>query len=324
MDSGSHLLFGATLAGAAHLLPSVQSDPALSYAVLCVALAGSHAPDLDVVLRLKGPDAYVKHHRGWSHSLPAMLLWPMAIGSLAAWAFGDLSHLALLFCLALIAVVLHVLCDLTNAYGVQCLLPVRKGWLHLDSICLTDPTLLLVHGTAAIVWAVGWKGHPGEACMAAWALTALYAFWRISYHAIVVRRIRNRFRGWTAVHVLPDLLWHKWHYVVQTEQGYHMGRMVGRRMHPAAELPREEVEAHDCVRESRRSPKVQALLHFAKRVYVKWQRQPDGGYLVTWTDLRFWRARDWPFRAEVRMDGQYNLLEQKLGWHKKAWEPPYV
>lgn len=324
MDSGSHLLFGVTLAGAAHLLPAVQNDPALSSAALCAAVIGSQAPDLDFVLRLKGIDAYVKHHRGWTHSLPALLIWPLAIGPLTAWAFGETSHIALLFAWAMIAVVLHVLCDLTNAYGVQCLLPVRKGWQHLDSICLTDPALLLAHGAAAAGWAFGWWPAAADVCLAAWLLTAVYALWRIAHHALVVRRVKKRFRGWMAVHVLPDLLWHKWYYVVQTGEGFRMGRIVGRRQLPMAELPRADDESHDCVRESRRSPKVQALLHFAKRAYVKWQKQPDGGYLVTWTDLRFWRDRDWPFRAEVRLDGQLNLIEHKLGWHKRAWEPPYV
>lgn len=324
MDTGSHILFGVTIAGAAHLLPAVQNDPALSMAVLCVAIVGSNAPDADAVIRLRGTDAYVKHHRGWTHSVPAMLLWPLAIGSLAAWAFGETSQWLLLFGLAMAAVVLHVLCDLTNAYGVQCLLPFRRDWLHLDAICLTDPALLVAHVAAAAGWVLGLWGNPGAVCLAVWGLSFLYAAWRIAYHAVVSRRIKSRYRGWKAVHVLPDLFWHKWHYVVQNESGYHMGSIVGRRLLPAAELPYSDDETAECVNESRRSPMVQALLHFAKRAYVKWQKQPDGGYLVTWTDLRFWRDRDWPFRAEVRMDGQFNLLEQKIGWHKKAWEPPYV
>lgn len=324
MDTGSHLLFGATLAGVAHLSPVVHGDPALSGAVLCAALIGSHAPDFDAVFRLKGTDAYVKHHRGWSHSLPALLLWPLIIAPLTAWAFGETSHAAIVFGWALLAVVLHVAFDLTNAYGVQCLLPVRRGWLHLDSLCLTDPFLLLLHGTAAVVWLAGGWSAPGTAFLAVWLATGAYALLRIAHHALAVRHVERQFPGAIAVHVLPDLLWHRWHYVVQTDEGFRMGRLVGRQLHPTAQLPREEADVHDCVRASRRVSHVQALLHFAKRAYVKWQEQPDGGYLVTWTDLRFWRERDWPFRAEVRLDRQLNVIDQKLGWHKKAWEPPYV
>jgi inner membrane protein len=96
-------------------------------------------------------------------------------------------------------------------------------------------------------------------------------------------------------------------------------------MLPFDTLPKpQDAEEHACVRVSRGTANVQALLRFAKRVYVKWQAQQDGGFLVTWTDLRFWRDKDWPFRAEVRLDDKLNVVEQRIGWHKKAWEPPYV
>ncbi|WP_342590950.1 metal-dependent hydrolase [Cohnella lubricantis] len=65
-------------------MPDAQHNPALSAAVLCVALIGFHAPDGDAILRLRGNESYIKHHRGWSHSLPAMLHWPLAISPLAA------------------------------------------------------------------------------------------------------------------------------------------------------------------------------------------------------------------------------------------------
>jgi len=325
MDTGSHLLFGATLAGLAHLSPAVQSDPTLSAAVLCATMIGSHAPDFDMVFRLGGADAYFRHHRGWSHSLPAVALWPLAIGPLTAWAFGCSSDLWLVTAWTLLAVVLHVAFDLTNAYGVQCLLPFRRGWKHLDALCLTDPFLLLIHGAALIDWLIEGGRKAGTLCGIAWLVTAIYTVWRIAYHEVIVRRLKARFHGWKAVHALPDLRWRRWHYVVQTDTDFYMGKIDGRKLLPAATLPSEPVgAAHDCVRASRGVAPVQALLQFAKRAYVKWQAQPDGGYLVVWTDLRFWRERDWPFRAEVRLDRQLNVVEQKLGWYKKAWEPPYV
>jgi inner membrane protein len=325
MDTGSHLLFGATLAGLAHLQPAVQSDPTLSAAVLCAAMIGSHAPDFDAVFRIGGADAYFRQHRRWSHSLPALALWPLAIGPLTAWIFGCWPDVWLLTAWSLLAVVLHVALDLTNAYGVQCLLPLRRKWLHLDALCLTEPFLLMLHGGALIGWLAAGGRRAGVICGFAWATTALYAAWRIGCHELAVRRIKKRFHGWKAVHALPDLRWFRWHYVVQMEKEFRMGQLQGRRLLPAATLPRESDEAaHECVRASRGVPHVQALLRFAKRAYFKWQAQPDGGYLVVWTDLRFWRERDWPFRAEVRLDGQLNVIEQKLGWHKKAWEPPYV
>jgi Predicted membrane-bound metal-dependent hydrolases len=326
MDTGSHLLFGLSLAGLAHLNPAVQGDAMLSGAIVCATMIGSHAPDFDAVYRLRGMDEYVKHHRGWSHSIPALFLWPAAVGALTAWGWGQGEHLVLLLLWSLISVVLHVALDLTNAYGVRCLLPFRREWLHLDSLCLTDPFLLLVHLIASAFWLTGllWASEPGFLFVAAWSLSALYIVWRIVHHSLAVRLVKNAFPNWRAVHVLPDLRWFRWHYIVQTETDFCMGRLQGRRIERSAALPNQIDQSHDCVRASMSLSYVQVLLNFAKRAYVKWQKQPEGGYLVTWTDLRFWREKDWPFRVEVRMDEQLNLIEQKVGWHKKAWEPPYV
>ncbi|UJF35985.1 metal-dependent hydrolase [Paenibacillus hexagrammi] len=54
MDTGSHLLFGVTLAGLACLEPAIVHEPALAHAILAGTLIGSHAPDFDTVTRLKG------------------------------------------------------------------------------------------------------------------------------------------------------------------------------------------------------------------------------------------------------------------------------
>jgi len=229
MDTGSHLLFGVTLAGLAFFHPEVNSDPHLAAAVLTVTLAGSHAPDLDAIVRIKSQDAYLKHHRGWSHSLPALFLWSGVIGALAAWGWGTGEQLLLLCGFAFLSVAIHVFLDYTNAYGIQCLLPFRHEWLHLDALCLTDPFLLIVHASTAIGYAIGWWSNPQWASVAAWGLTMVYIIWRAIHHETVVRRVRRRYRRWRAVHVLPGLWWFRWQYVVQTDEGFEMGVIDGRR-----------------------------------------------------------------------------------------------
>jgi inner membrane protein len=51
MDTGSHLLFGATLAGLAFFDPVVSAHPEVAHAVLAATLLGSHAPDFDTLTR---------------------------------------------------------------------------------------------------------------------------------------------------------------------------------------------------------------------------------------------------------------------------------
>ncbi|UUZ94614.1 metal-dependent hydrolase [Paenibacillus sp. P25] len=92
MDTGSHLLFGATLAGLSSLSPAVAHEPRLFHAVLTAALVGSHAPDLDAAARLKSYAAYIRIHRGWTHSLPALFIWPLVLAWPIAWTFGVPEH----------------------------------------------------------------------------------------------------------------------------------------------------------------------------------------------------------------------------------------
>jgi inner membrane protein len=322
MDTGSHLLFGVTLAGLALFNPDVASSSQLAAAVLSVTLVGSHAPDLDSIIRFKSQDAYLKNHRGLSHSVPAWFIWSAMIGGLAAWGWGFSEHLLLLFSFAFAAVTLHVFFDWTNAYGVQCLRPFRKEWLHLDALCLTDPFLVVVHASASVGVVTGLWPYPQWVCAGAWGATLGYVVWRGIHHEIVVSRVKRRFRRWRALHVMPGLWWFRWQYVVQTDEGFEMGVIDGRRMLPSRHLPFSA--PHACIEATRNAASVLTLLDFAKRKHVSWTEQSDGGYLVTWTDLRFWREKDWPYRAEVRLDSQLNVLEQQIGWYKKAWEAPFV
>ncbi|WP_373231521.1 metal-dependent hydrolase [Cohnella sp.] len=322
MDTGSHLLFGVTLAGLSLFHPDVASSSQLAAAVLSVTLAGSHAPDLDSVVRFKSHDAYLKHHRGLSHSIPAWFIWAGMIGGLAAWVWGFGEHILLLSSFALLAVAIHVLFDWTNAYGVQCLLPFRKAWLHLDALCLTDPFLLIIHASVGIGGLMGLWPYAHWACIGAWGITIAYVVWRVIHHEVVIYRVKRRHRGWRAIHVLPGLWWFRWQYVVQTDKGFEMGVVDGRRLLPSRNIPFSA--PHACIEASRYVAAVQTFHDFAKRKHVSWKEHPDGGYLVTWTDLRFWREKDWPYRAEVRLDDQLNVLTERIGWYKRAWEAPYV
>ena len=79
MDSGTHLVMGLGLAGLASIDPVVASDQTLYAAVLIGTVVGSQAPDLDGLLRLKSNAAYIRNHRGVSHSIPAVAIWTYSL-----------------------------------------------------------------------------------------------------------------------------------------------------------------------------------------------------------------------------------------------------
>jgi len=89
MDTASHILLGVTLGGLATIDPSV-SDTGAAAAVMMGTILASNAPDLDTVLRLRGMNSYIRHHRGITHSLPGLLIWPVLVTALF-WLSGWMS-----------------------------------------------------------------------------------------------------------------------------------------------------------------------------------------------------------------------------------------
>lgn len=83
MDTGTHIVMGVALGGLATLDPAVQQDPLLFQAIFAGTVIGSHAPDFDTVLKLRDNATYIRHHRGISHSIPAVIF------------FGEFSYLLL-------------------------------------------------------------------------------------------------------------------------------------------------------------------------------------------------------------------------------------
>ncbi|MFP3488802.1 metal-dependent hydrolase, partial [Staphylococcus sp. SIMBA_130] len=77
MDTGTHVVMGLGIGALATLDPAIAQDPITAQSVLIGALIGSQAPDFDTVLKLKNNAVYIRHHRGITHSIPAVLLWPI-------------------------------------------------------------------------------------------------------------------------------------------------------------------------------------------------------------------------------------------------------
>lgn len=321
MDTGSHLLLGATLAGLAMLDPIVAGQSELAHAVLVAAMVGSHAPDFDTLARLKGYSAYIRYHRGVTHSLPALLIWPLLISLPAALLFHVTDSLAHLYFWTMLAVILHVFLDLCNAYGVQCFRPINEKWHHFDILALFDPFLFVLHLSGLLIWLLS-DVNAGYMFLGIYAVTFLYIGVRALQHARLVCRVREFFSEDGICHVVPSLHWFRWQFVLETRYHFYTGKIdYGRvklldvynkgREHPAAQA-------------TLGTDGVRAFLHFAQRVHVSIMEMQNGGYEVHWRDMRFWHDHKLPFGVDVTLDHDMQVLKQTLGWRKRVWDPPYV
>ena len=77
LDTGTHIVMGVALGGLALADPVVLAESATMSAVVAGVIIGSLIPDVDTVLKLRNNAVYIRHHRGITHSIPAVLLWPL-------------------------------------------------------------------------------------------------------------------------------------------------------------------------------------------------------------------------------------------------------
>jgi len=324
MDTASHVLVGVTLAGlAAAIDPAASGTPEVATAIMAATVIGSNAPDLDVLVRIRGKAAYIRAHRGATHSLYALPLWAAAIGSTLAYAIGIPEEIWTVMLWAFVAVVFHVGLDLLNAYGVQCMRPITKKWLHLDVLCLFDPYLFGLHLFAAVGWLTGLL-PPAPAFIAVYAVSFLYIGWRFAARRGAVRRLRDAGFAREGLTLLPNLNGNVWHFAAETENCYVTGKLDGGRLTLGESYPRRwDVDMHPAVKATLETDGVRAMRLFADRLHVQCKEHAEG-YEVTWSDIRFWHDHRLPFRTDVLLDRDMNVIRDRLGWHKKSWEPPFV
>lgn len=320
LDTASHLVLGASLAGLAYIEPAVANDPALAHAVLTGTLIGSHAPDLDTVLRIRGFASYVQYHRGITHSIPALFVWPAIITLPLCFAFQLFPYWHVLYLWTFFAVAFHVILDTLNSYGVQSVRPFLKHWIHLDILAIFEPVIFVLHGTGLILWFV--FGH-NPAALFSWiyVLTLGYIILRSWQHRVLVHRLARLLNLKGIYHVIPSFHWFKWRVVVEAEDRFYTGKMVYNKIYLESEYPKEERNA--VIRATMGVDGVRAFLGFAQRIHVTCKEVTDG-YEVSWSDVRFFYGRQLPFGVDVRLDREMKVVSHRIGWRKKAWDPPFV
>src|SRR4051812_3721516 len=162
---------GIALGGLATLDPVIAQSPVTASAVIAATIVGSQAPDIDTVLKLKNNAVYIRNHRGITHSIPAVILWPLAITAIV-YAFFPAANLLHLWLWTFLAVFLHVFVDIFNAYGTQALRPFSHKWVALGIINTFDPFIFGIHVLGLALWAMG--ADPRYTFVAIYGILVIY------------------------------------------------------------------------------------------------------------------------------------------------------
>lgn len=141
----THFLTGACLSRA-----GFNRKTALATATMTLA---AEAPDLDVVWGFKGPVYGLAHHRGFTHSFIGLILVSGVVTGFMylVWRLrGRKTNIpdlpprwGLLFLLAYIAGLSHILLDFTNNYGVRPFWPFWEKWYSWNVAFIVEPPMWL-------------------------------------------------------------------------------------------------------------------------------------------------------------------------------------
>ncbi len=302
---------GLGIAGLAYIDPVVASNPTVAAAVLIGAVVGQQAPDFDTILRLKGNSTYIKHHRGITHSIPAVLIWTLLITFGLSLIFSGLPLLHVgMWVFA--AVAIHVFSDMFNTYGTQSLRPFTKRWVAWDIIPIFDPIIFGAHVIAIACWMFG-IFEPALIFPVLYSALVAYYIWRTIMHARWLRRLPELDKLHTAGDVyklIPTFRPNKWVVVKRCQDRFTYGELRSGWLHWVDSV---RTESHPSIDASRQHPTIAAFLSFTPFMSAQTRRH-EWGYEVRWVDIRCRQRKNYPFVAVLLMDLKLQPLEAHIGW----------
>lgn len=310
MDTGTHVVMGVALGGLATLDPVVSSTPELTQAVMIGAIIGSQAPDFDTILKLKNNAAYLKNHRGITHSIPFLFIWPTLITFALQFIFPYIPVVHL-WLWTFLAVFIHVFVDIFNAYGTKALAPIKKKWIALGVINTFDPFIFGVHIVGIVFWRFG--TDPGWTFLIMYIFLSFYYIWRIIAKQNVQSKLKEEHPDATHIFISPTFKWNSWHVVVRTLEKMYVAKVVKGKVCYFEAYPFEPIPDDEIINAAQKDENLKAFLSFSPA--YRWEVIEEyHGYTVKFVDLRYRSKGHYPFIAIVRLDHDKQILSSYTGW----------
>ncbi len=310
MDTGTHLVMGIALGGLATLDPVVASHTGTATAVMIGTILGSQAPDIDTVLKMKNNAVYIRNHRGRTHSLPFILLWPILITAFIALIVPEANTLHL-WLWTFLAVFLHVFVDIFNAYGTQAISPLSSKWVALGIINTFDPFIFGIHIAGLILWSFGFD--PGSTFLVIYIIIISYYIARIAESRSIKALVRLQIPDARRITLSPTMRYHRWRIAVTTPDKYYVGVAENREIQFYDTFDRVPLPESPILDAALKDVNLSAFVSFSP-VY-RWELYyQDQMHIVRFIDLRYRSRGRYPFVAIVHLDENLNIISSFTGW----------
>lgn len=310
LDTATHIAMGIAIGGIATLDPVVSADHATTQAVMLGTIIGSQAPDLDTILKLRNNAQYIRNHRGITHSIPAVLLWPIIVSG-AIHFFLPTANFPHLWSWTFLAVILHVFVDIFNAYGTQALRPFTKKWIALGVINTFDPFIFALHILGIIIWLMG--ANPAYTFISIYFIIALYYLSRFRQKRRITNIVRETIEDVESIIISPTIRYNQWHLAITTVDHFYVARAIKNELIIQDKFNKCPVPNTPVIEAAKKDKNLSAFLSFSP-VY-RWEVDEYNHYYeVKFIDLRYRSKGYYPFVAVVQLDLDLNIISSYTGW----------
>ncbi|MCK1997671.1 inner membrane protein [Paenisporosarcina quisquiliarum] len=310
MDTGTHVVMGIALGGLSLIDPVVAGSTLTTTAVIAGTIIGSQAPDIDTVLKLRNNAVYIRHHRGITHSIPAVILWPILIAGVL-WLILPEANLLHLWLWTFLAVFVHVFVDIFNSYGTQALRPFSRKWVALGVINTFDPIIFGIHVVGLLLWMFGLNPVPTFLTM--YAIIVVYYISRFAVQHAVKNSVKHTIPDADEIIVAPTMKFLQWRVAAISKTHHYVGRAYGRSITIYDKFERKPLPESDLVKAALKDKNLSAFTSFSP-IY-RWEiTEFDHIYEVRLIDLRY-RSNDYyPFVAVAHLNEDLEIVNSYTGW----------
>ncbi|MBS4026025.1 MAG: metal-dependent hydrolase [Clostridia bacterium] len=299
MDPITHALVGAGVAGLS------GGEMSITNPVVLATIIGSVAPDSDIIYQIKGDMAYLKTHRGFSHSLPGLALFSGLIGLGLGQFFPEVAVSQLIFW-AFAGALSHTLLDMLNSYGAQIFAPFSKKRFTGNLLMITDPMLLMFFLSIFI--------FPGNVQMKsnlAIGGFGCYLLGRLILRKRVEKHLARKFAvsKLKRLAVMPSMMgmW-TWDFVVETERKCLVGQIHSFNFMMNIRKKMTKFKKSELVKAALESKMGKLFTEFTPHFHLVFNEVNDK-YVVDFLDLRYLLKKDFLHTGTAVFDHHLQEVE---------------
>lgn len=306
MDLISHGLIGSMVAG-------LGINKKFGIISSVAMILGNLAPDFDGIMALKGPKAFYKYHREFTHSLigSASLTVLVSLGIYLATPF---KHFLLLLAIVGAGVATHLLMDSFTPWGLPLFYPFSNKKYSFNLIWFIDPAII---GSLVAALIISWQYevYTSLANLLAFGVIAAYLTLRVVQRkrarALVCSDIPRGYRGakvWVLPSAISPFIWD----VILNSRGKYMYVCVDSRRGKILRTKEYASAAyHKCVSCSQESELVEVFLKRSTFPFYSIIKD-EGTYVVEWFDVHLMQLGG-VHGVRVAVDNETGvILEEKL------------